>query len=402
MPPTKGPFQRLIEHQPPLTIQQLRAQRVELMKQIQAVRGRPLVVYATSMNVPDPRIPAYIHREDLIPLGEVLDSVPGKELDVLIETPGGLAEVTVEIVKLLRPRFDHVAFIVPHVAMSAGTILAMAGDEILMDHRSSLGAIDPQLPTSDGRLQPAQAILQGIDTIRQSVKDNGGQLDPTYVPILRNIDPGKLQTALNASEMSKQLVATWLAMYKFRDWTKHASKHASSEGAPVTPEQRESRASDIAAKLCDHQKWLSHSRPIKIDELEAMRLRITNYGKTPALQQAIWELWVNLSHFMASTNIYKAYESATVEFFKFALPQPSVPQKPAAAGPGKAIVEVRCGKCGTVQRIQANLGASQPLDAGVVPFPKDGLLACPGCGDKINLMGLKLQLEAQTRQPVIL
>ena len=71
-----------------------------------------------------------------------------------------------------------------------------------LDHRSSLGPIDPQFADADGRPQPAQAILAGIETIKDEVAKNKGQLHPVYIPILRNVDPGKLQSAHNASELS--------------------------------------------------------------------------------------------------------------------------------------------------------------------------------------------------------
>ena len=213
MPKSEGavnPFYGILNTQPPLNPQQLRQQRIELERKVREIRGRPLVVYATNASVNQPRVPAYIHREDLVPLSEVLNSVQGTAIDLLIESPGGLAEVTIEIVNLLRPRFDNVGFIIPHIAMSAGTILVMSGDEILMDHRSSLGAIDPQFVGPDGQPQAAQAMLEGIETIKKKVAENGGNLDPVYIPILRNVDPGKLQTALNASKLSRDLVTEWL------------------------------------------------------------------------------------------------------------------------------------------------------------------------------------------------
>ena len=182
-----GPFQTLLEHKPPLTPQQLRARRVELIRKIQVLRGRPLIIYATTTAISgQARVPAYVHREDIVPISEIVNSVdPGATaVDFLLETPGGLAEVTIEIVQLLRPRFNLVGFVIPHAAMSAGTILIMSGDEILMDHKSSLGAIDPQFVGTDGRLQPAQAILQGIETIKQDVATSGG-LNPVYIPIIR-------------------------------------------------------------------------------------------------------------------------------------------------------------------------------------------------------------------------
>jgi hypothetical protein len=395
MPSTKGVYYDLLSQQPPLTPQQLRERRVALMRAIQQRRGRPLVLYGTNGAVSERRIPAFMNREDLIPLSEVLDSVEGKAVDILIETPGGFAEVAVEIVNLLRPRFDHVGFIVPHMAMSAGTILVMSGDEILMDNRSSLGPIDPQFVDSDRRPQPAQAILSGIESIKKEIDANNGQLHPVYIPILRNIDPGRLQSARNASELSRVLVTDWLARYKFRDW-----KVRGSNGERVTDELRKERAGKIASDLCDHQRWLSHGRPLKISDLEEMRVRITDYGKETDLQKLIWELWVNLSHVFAGTNVYKVYESESVDLAKIALVQPSGPGAPAQAG--KVLVDVKCQKCGTLRKIQANFGVEQPLEPGAEKFPANCVITCKGCGSVIDLTGLKLQLEAQVKKPVII
>ncbi len=422
----KGPFQSLIEQLPVLNPQQVRQQRVALMQKIQKLRGRPLVTYCTNIEISGPGIPAFIHPQDIIPLSEVLDSVDGKELDFLLETPGGLAEVTVDIVNLLRPRFDKVAFIIPHFAMSAGTILAMSGDEILMDHRSSLGAIDPQFMGQDGRPQPAQAILSGIETIKKAVDDNNGILHPVYIPILRNVDPGKLQSANNASELSRRLVSDWLATYKFKDWSVH-----SSNNAPVTPEERRTRALEIATALCDHQAWLSHMRPIKIADLEKMGLKIADYGKTPELQEAIWSLWVNLHVMMTTSNVYKVYESESVEVYKLAVmqpqpaqmvpfppipgtPVPGGPGAPAPTGPGaptqpggipiaqSAIAALRCNTCGAGYKIQMNFAPNQPLLPGNEPFPKNGIFKCRTCGFVHNLTPLRMQIEAATRRPIVL
>lgn len=391
-----GPFEQLISQVPPLTPAQLREQRVDLIKQIQAHRRRPLAIYATNLNTAVPGVPAYVHRDDIVPLSEILDAVKGSEVDILLETPGGLAEVTIEIVKLLRPRFTDVAFVVPHIAMSAGTILAMSGNEILMDHRSSLGAIDPQFIGADGRPQPAQALLTGIEAIKLEVAQNGGNLNPVYMPILRNVDPGRLQSAINASKLSRELVTEWLAAYKFQKWTTH-----SSTGQPVTDKERRERASEIAHALCDHQSWLSHARPIKIAELEKMRLKITDYGTDAVMQDLVWRLWVNIHHLMQSTNIYKIFESETNTLMKVAIQQPTTSPPPQRGAQGKVVAEVRCNKCGTAHKVQANVGAPQPLDPGCVALPQNCLITCSSCGNALDLKGLKLQLEAQLGQPIV-
>jgi hypothetical protein len=171
----------------------------------------------------------------------------------------------------------------------------------------------------------------------------------------------------------------------------------------VTPDERRVRAAEIAAVLCDHQRWLSHGRPIKAQDLGAMRLKVTDYTTTPDLQSAIWELWVNLNHVLSSTNVYKIYETETVDLVRLAVLQPMVQAAPPPAQtPGRALLGIKCQKCGAEHRLQANFGAPQPLEPGAIPFPKDCLLKCRQCGDTLNLAGVKLQIEAQARRPILL
>jgi len=404
----KGVFQQLVESQQSANRQQFRQQRIVDIKRIQEIRKRPLVVYVTSLNVP-PRVTNYISHEDIVPFGEVLESVEGDAVDVLLESPGGLSEVAQELSALLRHRFKRVGFIIPHAAMSAATMLVMSGDEILMDHRSSLGPIDPQFVGNDGRPQPAQAILSGIKTIKKLVdEEDGGHLHPVYIPILRNIDPGKYQMALHATELSKRIVRDWLVEHKLAKWTTHKKS-----GRPVTVEERESLAEKVADELCTHGKWLSHTRPIKIHDLERMELEITDYGKHQELQQAIWSLWVRCHHLLSSTNTYKMYESECVDFHKLAVPVAlqagglPLPVPPGQRGGlqvqhGHAVVEVQCVNCKSAYKVQANFGAPQPMEPGAEPFPKDSMLTCKKCGAILDLTGLKMQLEAQVRQPLVL
>ncbi len=413
----RGVYRQLIESQQVTNLQQLRAQRVALIKRIQELRNRPLVSYVTTMN-PLPRVTAYIIHEDIVPFSEVLDSVEGDSVDVLLESPGGLSEVAVELASLLRNRFKHVGFIIPHAAMSAATMLVMSGDEILMDHRSSLGPIDPQFVGADGRLQPAQAIVTGLETIKKAVEENKGVLNPAYIPILRNIDPGKLQNALDASELSERIVRGYLVKHKFSAWKKH-----SSTGREVTPEEREARAAKVAKDLCNHKEWLSHSHPIKIAELRKMRVLIDDYGNHAAkamnkeLQDAIWTLWVHYHHFLSSTNTYKTYESESVEFYKIAVPVAEnvvmQPIGPMPIGPqplgmpvqqlvgGHALINVACNKCGTPYKLQANFGMPQKLEPGSQLFPSSCSLTCKGCGTIIDLTGLRMQIEARVHTNLI-
>ena len=84
---------------------------------------------------------------------------PTKGLDLLLHTPGGNPTAAESIVKYLRTKFDSdIRIIVPHMAMSAGTMIACCGKEIVMGKHSSLGPIDPQFPSQCQSLSANQAL----------------------------------------------------------------------------------------------------------------------------------------------------------------------------------------------------------------------------------------------------
>ena len=66
-------------------------------------------------------------------------------IDMIIHTPGGVALAATQIANALAERKAKVRVIVPHYAMSGGTLIALAADEILMDSYAVLGPVDPQL-----------------------------------------------------------------------------------------------------------------------------------------------------------------------------------------------------------------------------------------------------------------
>jgi len=66
-------------------------------------------------------------------------------IDFIIHTPGGLALAATQIAKALADHKAEVRVIVPHYAMSGGTLIALAADKIVMDPHAVLGPVDPQL-----------------------------------------------------------------------------------------------------------------------------------------------------------------------------------------------------------------------------------------------------------------
>ncbi len=66
-------------------------------------------------------------------------------IDMVLHTPGGLVLAAVQIARALQNRKGKVTVFVPHYAMSGGTLIALAADEIVMSSHAVLGPVDPQL-----------------------------------------------------------------------------------------------------------------------------------------------------------------------------------------------------------------------------------------------------------------
>lgn len=83
------------------------------------------------------------------------DEVP---IDLILHTPGGLVLAAEQIAHALCRHSAKVTVFVPHYAMSGGTLIALAADEIVLDENAVLGPVDPQLGD-----QPAASILKVLD-----------------------------------------------------------------------------------------------------------------------------------------------------------------------------------------------------------------------------------------------
>ena len=79
-------------------------------------------------------------------------------IDIILHTPGGLALAATQIAMALKAHPSKKTVIVPHYAMSGGTLIAFAADSIIMDPHAALGPVDPQLGDAQGSY-PATSLL---------------------------------------------------------------------------------------------------------------------------------------------------------------------------------------------------------------------------------------------------
>src|SRR3954469_15165193 len=78
-------------------------------------------------------------------LRAIRETPPGRPIEIVLHTPGGLVLAATQIAAALADHDGPVTAVVPHYAMSGGTLIALAADEIVMDAHSALGPVDPQL-----------------------------------------------------------------------------------------------------------------------------------------------------------------------------------------------------------------------------------------------------------------
>ncbi len=122
--------------------------RRRYLAKLAAYTGRETVLYAAKFTQPTPsdyHPDLYsISDGDMQGLMETLHGLKCTELDLILHSPGGALDAAESLVAYLRTKVRDLRVIVPHLAMSAATMLACAANRILMGKHSFLGPIDPQ------------------------------------------------------------------------------------------------------------------------------------------------------------------------------------------------------------------------------------------------------------------
>lgn len=284
--------QRLIDED--LTPAQMRSARRDLIDKIEDLTGRPLIIYATAF-LQHPESPSSLDDSDLEGFSDLVEDLPGHVLDVLLHCPGGSIESAERVCRLLRSQFTDIRYVVPHTAYSAATLLALSGNQILLDDRSALGPIDPQILVMSGgawRYVPTRAILESFERIRKILKQEGPEALPVFLPMLSKYEPHVFETCKNAEKLSRTLAREWLDRYMFSE-----------------DRDRAQSVDRIVKALSDHRANLSDHRPLGIDQLIGLGLSVVDLRSEPELRQAFWELCCRVERFFDVANAAKFFEN---------------------------------------------------------------------------------------------
>ena len=98
----------------------------------------------------------YIDIDDAESVLRAINETPaGQPIEIILHTPGGMVVAARQIASALADHDGRVTAVVPHYAMSGGTLIALAADEVVLDAHAALGPVDPQL----GRY-PAASLVE--------------------------------------------------------------------------------------------------------------------------------------------------------------------------------------------------------------------------------------------------
>lgn len=129
---------------------------------------------------------------------------PDRELHVVLATPGGDGEVAVRMIRAMQARCSRLVIIVPDMAKSAGTLMCLGADRIVMAPFSDLGPVDPQFQVGPS-LAGAKDIVAAVATAEERVAQRPDSF-PLYAGLLAELTMLMVEQAKAAITRSEALI----------------------------------------------------------------------------------------------------------------------------------------------------------------------------------------------------
>jgi hypothetical protein len=254
--PTKTPMYEAI-HAP-------RYHRQMLIKTIEQEHKCRLICYVSGRG-------ATIDRDDIAGFMEMLHNIqPGENIDLLLHTRGGDVDAAEKLMALVQATVGGGQFrvIIPDFAKSAGTLMALGADTLIMSDSSELGTIDPQIWSDDGRGNP---ICHSVLCYLDAFKDHSEALrknpeDPVASLMLSKLDPTTLRNFEAIRDRARNFA---------EDQLKRKGRNFS----------------EIASALLDTTRWPSHGQMIKWQDARELGLGVDYLPPRSKQWQAYWQLY---------------------------------------------------------------------------------------------------------------
>lgn len=254
------------------------AKRIELYKAIEEYRKNPLIVYATSTRN---GVQALIASDAVRQLIDQVDNLKdGKSVDILIHSSGGDALAAWKLMSILRERFDTVNVLVPFMAFSAATILALGANEIVMHPHASLGPIDPQITATLPDGTKRQFAYEDVGAFLRFLSEEVGITEQSYYGplvdrIFSAVDPLVIGAAKRASELSTSVGERLLKLHLNDSGDKDAARQ-------------------IAEKL--NKSFFAHGDAVSRTRARELNLRIAK--DDPTLEKLLWDAYLGIEEYM--------------------------------------------------------------------------------------------------------
>ena len=221
-----------------------RYNRQSIIKHIQDRTKRSLICYVSGDK-------CVVEPEDTVPFVDLLHNVPpDQDLDLLLHTIGGSVDTAEKLMGMLRRHVDsaELRIIVPDFAKSAGTLMVLGADRVVMSDTSELGPIDPQTVFFD-RWQSVQNYLDAYTTHASTLRKNPDDLAARIM--LGKLDPATLKLCEAAVDRARQAAENLLKRGMFRN--------GGNWSLTVT-------------ELLDTSRWLSHGQMISWEDAQDPQL----------------------------------------------------------------------------------------------------------------------------------
>jgi len=287
--------------------------RRRLLERIEKITKTKVIAYLANPNAS----PNFIDHNDSVFLNDLLENIGDTEvLDVIIDSPGGEANVAEKLAIMCREHCKTLRAIIPNSAKSAATMWAISSDKILMGYLSEIGPIDPQIRMVDpqGRITfvPAQSIIDSVGQIHQMLQQGIDQR--VAIGLIQKLDPAIIDVANKAINFSRQFAERWLSQYMLKN------DHP--------------KAKEIAKALSDNRRWLSHGKRIGIKEALDLGLEVEPINRKSKFWKLLWEYYGRAQMMMNATGTIKLFECKTMGInFAIGMQRIPLPKTPPRTSP---------------------------------------------------------------------
>ena len=245
------------------SIGKLNELRQEYLNKIHTITGRNIISYYSGWLKNSSAPNTIINDNDINALMNAVNKLDRtKGLDLVLHTPGGDLAATENVVNYLQSAFpNNIRAIIPQLSMSAGTMIALSCNCIVMGKQSSLGPIDPQFNGI-----ACQGILDEYSRAISDVTANPNALG-IWQPIISKYHPTLIGDCENAVKWSKELATKWIKKVN----------------ACIN-------MIDVENLFISHSTSYSHSRHISRDECKTVGLNIEDLENNQDFQDAVLSL----------------------------------------------------------------------------------------------------------------